>query len=91
MCHAFTKQGVFGGDFIEVGVEVITGNTAEIDYIGLGYGASVGDQGFADFQLIKGFSEGMYRARFRCGTGGELTCVNLLEIATKQIISHSTL
>jgi hypothetical protein len=60
MCHAFTKQGVFGGEFIEVGVEVITGNTAEIDNIGLGYSASVGDQGFADFQLIK--TLGAFRA-----------------------------
>lgn len=50
---AFAELGVFGGDLVEVHVEVVAGEAAEVDDIRFGDGAAVGEQGFADGEVVE--------------------------------------
>lgn len=57
---AFAELGVFGGDFVEVHVEVVAGEAAEVDDVGFGDGAAVGEQGFADGEVVEVAAEGVH-------------------------------
>ena len=60
MGHPLSEKRILGGDFIKVGIEMIAADTAKIDDICLGHRAPVGDQGFADAQVLKVLHERVY-------------------------------
>ncbi|MCY1291820.1 hypothetical protein D9M70_410230 [compost metagenome] len=53
MGDALAELRVLGGDVVEVHVEVVAGQAAEVDQVGLGDGASVGQQRLADLQVLE--------------------------------------
>ncbi len=60
------------GQFIEVHVEVIARQAAEVDQVGFGHRASMGKQGFTDPQVVEVAAEGMNLAFVQDGAADVL-------------------
>ncbi len=57
--HALAKNGVRGGNFVHMGIEVIAAEAGKIDDIRFGQGATRGQQAIARLDLFKIFTERM--------------------------------
>src|SRR5690606_17224063 len=57
MGYSFTEKRFLRGDFVKVRVEMIAGQTGEIDNIRFCHGAAMGKQALANLKVFEMFSE----------------------------------